>query len=44
VLESYGTIPFNQRYGKRINLKLNMPDQAVGFKDEYLSGTHIAIK
>ena len=26
VLESYGTIPSNQRYGKRINLKLTMPD------------------
>ena len=34
----------NKNYGSRISMKLSKPDQVTGFKDVYLSGTHLAEK
>ena len=41
-LAKYANSAANQRYARRIKLKMTNPDQEAGFKDQYLSGTHIS--
>ena len=43
-LTKYAQIESNKRYGKRISMKMTKPDHITGFKDEYLSGTHLAYR
>ena len=38
----YAQAESNKVFGKRISLKMTKPDHITGFKDEYLSGTHLA--
>ena len=38
----YAEVSANSNYSKRISLKLNNADYMSGFKDVYLSGTHVS--
>ena len=41
-LQKHAEISNNKSYGKRVGLMLKLPDSSIGFRNEYLSGTHNA--